>query len=143
MIQKATTKKVTIEFIQFNNNAQEIIEWTKASETEAYTQGYDKVNGEDVPKLYIKTLEGVMKVPHLGCVIRGLKGEHYPCEIDIFRLKYDIQEEGTDNKEDNSKELAAKKALTSLYLAVDGVIADDVNKTVTDYIIELKLNQKN
>ena len=38
----------------------------------------------------VKTLEGF----HIACpgdyIIRGVKGEHYPCKPDIFKLTYDL-----------------------------------------------------
>jgi hypothetical protein len=41
----------------------------------------------------IKTLEGVMTVPQPGYVIRGVKGEFYPCRPDIFAATYENAEE--------------------------------------------------
>lgn len=38
---------------------------------------------------YIKTLEGLMQVSKDDYVIRGVKGEFYPCKPDIFELTYD------------------------------------------------------
>ena len=41
------------------------------------------------PILVIQTLEGDMEV-HLGdFVIKGIKGESYPCKPDIFRKTYE------------------------------------------------------
>lgn len=37
----------------------------------------------------IKTLEGVMQVNYLDYVIKGVKGELYPCKADIFDATYD------------------------------------------------------
>lgn len=37
----------------------------------------------------IKTLEGVMTAGIGDWIIRGLKGELYPCKDEIFRLTYD------------------------------------------------------
>lgn len=39
--------------------------------------------------LEIETLEGVMKVGHGDYVIKGIKGEIYPCKEDIFEASYD------------------------------------------------------
>jgi len=38
---------------------------------------------------YIDTLEGRMKVSPNDYVIRGIKGEYYPCKPDIFELTYE------------------------------------------------------
>lgn len=39
--------------------------------------------------LYIKTLEGDMKVSPKDYVIKGIKGEFYPCKPDIFEATYE------------------------------------------------------
>ena len=43
--------------------------------------------------LYIKTLEGRMKCPVGSYVIKGIKGEFYPCAEDIFNESYEKVEE--------------------------------------------------
>lgn len=42
--------------------------------------------GEDT---FIKTLEGNMKVSDGDWIIRGVKGELYPCKPDIFEATYE------------------------------------------------------
>lgn len=37
----------------------------------------------------IKTLEGVMRAERGDWIIRGVKGEFYPCRDDIFRMTYE------------------------------------------------------
>ena len=44
-------------------------------------------------EIYIETLEGVMKADKGDWIIRGVKGELYPCKPDVFDLTY----EETDN----------------------------------------------
>jgi hypothetical protein len=39
--------------------------------------------------LYIKTLEGDMLVSPNDYVIKGVKGEFYPCKPDIFEMTYE------------------------------------------------------
>jgi hypothetical protein len=41
------------------------------------------------PSLFIKTLEGVMEASPGDWIIRGMKGEIYPCKADIFAMTYD------------------------------------------------------
>ena len=47
--------------------------------------------GLDAPKpaLLIDTLEGVMKAFLGDWVIKGVKGEFYPCAADVFALTYE------------------------------------------------------
>ena len=41
------------------------------------------------PKLTIQTLEGEMEARLGDWIIKGIKGEFYPCEPDIFELTYE------------------------------------------------------
>ncbi|NCC96422.1 MAG: hypothetical protein EOM02_06225 [Synergistales bacterium] len=41
------------------------------------------------PYLYINTLEGVHKANPGDYIIRGVKGELYPCKPDIFEATYE------------------------------------------------------
>ena len=43
-------------------------------------------------ELVIKTLEGVMKVDVGDWVIKGVKGEFYPCKPDVFDATYEAVE---------------------------------------------------
>lgn len=45
------------------------------------------------PVLRIKTLEGVMTAHYGDYIIRGIRGELYPCKPDIFEATYDLAEE--------------------------------------------------
>ena len=42
--------------------------------------------------LYIETLEGTMKAEFGDYIIRGIKGEIYPCKSDIFEATYELVE---------------------------------------------------
>ena len=46
---------------------------------------------EKTGDLQIRTLEGVMRVSVGDWIIRGVKGELYPCKPDIFAATYDSQ----------------------------------------------------
>ena len=43
--------------------------------------------------LRIETLEGIMSADKGDYIIKGIKGEFYPCKPDIFKLTYDAIEE--------------------------------------------------
>lgn len=49
--------------------------------------------GQEDAHLEIQTLEGRMKCNQGDWVIRGVKGECYPCKDDIFRATYDKVDE--------------------------------------------------
>ena len=42
--------------------------------------------------IYVKTLEGTMKAELDDWIIRGVKGELYPCKPDIFEATYEPAE---------------------------------------------------
>lgn len=41
---------------------------------------------------YIKTLEGIHAVGEGDWIIKGVKGEFYPCKPDIFEMTYEVAE---------------------------------------------------
>lgn len=43
----------------------------------------------DFPGPHVHTLEGPMKVSVGDWIIKGVKGEFYPCKPDIFAMTYD------------------------------------------------------
>jgi hypothetical protein len=47
------------------------------------------VGDTDNIKHFIDTLEGIMELSWGDYVIKGVKGEFYPCKPDIFELSYD------------------------------------------------------
>lgn len=44
---------------------------------------------DDPEALEIVTLEGVMRAERKDWIIRGVKGEFYPCKPDIFEATYE------------------------------------------------------
>ena len=67
----------------------EAVQWTGENLTEilrfANTQNIDITSGV----LIIKTLEGDMKASVGDYIIKGLRGEYYPCKPDVFCKKYE------------------------------------------------------
>lgn len=50
--------------------------------TVSFSNGYH-------PSFYIATLEGTMRADYGDWIIRGIKGELYPCKPDIFDTTYE------------------------------------------------------
>jgi hypothetical protein len=48
---------------------------------------------DNPPELYVVTLEGDMKCDYMDYVIKGVKGELYPCKPDIFEETYEQVDE--------------------------------------------------
>lgn len=50
--------------------------------------------GPMIPEsMYIETLEGTMRADIGDWIIRGTRGEFYPCKPDVFAVKYEILDE--------------------------------------------------
>ena len=89
-------KPVVIEAVQHNGTherAQEIIEWINSSTpnfnpADSSTWTVSVYYGE----IKIRTLEGEMTASKGDWIIRGVKGEFYPCKPDIFAATYDPAE---------------------------------------------------
>lgn len=84
---KYRKKPVEIEAIQLTeDNTCEVLTFCNSHN--------DIVASNDNGTVSIRTLEGTM-VANIGdYVIRGVKGEYYPCKPDIFEATYDKVEEG-------------------------------------------------
>lgn len=80
-------KPVEIEAIQFvdADSAQEILEWVDRESSFLVAIEYV----DSMPyAILIETLEGSMKASKDDWIIRGVKGEFYPCKPDIFNETY-------------------------------------------------------
>lgn len=97
---KYTKKPLTIEAVQLLDTPQSIHEVTTFMQGKLYTSArIASEKWEDylhyVSKqggIYIKTLESdgqTQKADFGDYIIKGVKGEFYPCKPDIFNLMYD------------------------------------------------------
>ncbi len=78
-------KPVVIEAMQFTGVlADWVFDWM---DCEIITEPSSGLTSVDILK--IKTLEGVMEVDPGDWVIKGVKGEFYPCKPDIFEMTYE------------------------------------------------------
>ena len=89
---KYRKKPVIVEAIQFFDNPETI---AAISELVGKTIRVDYAD-PDNPVLRIQTLEGIMTANVGDRIIKGVKGEIYPCKPLIFGLTYDRVEEPTD-----------------------------------------------
>lgn len=66
------------------------IRWTgdNLDELRAFVPEECRENRVGAP-MGIRTLEGVMLISHGDWIIKGIKGEFYPCKDEIFRKTYD------------------------------------------------------
>ena len=84
MIKKYKKKPVEIEAIQYFSGME--IEDFNGFITEEHA-------GSNETNMFIYTLEGVMQVNNGDYIIKGVKGEFYPCKPDIFMLTYEEVEQ--------------------------------------------------
>ena len=65
-------------------------EWFENSGCFRYVPGIGEPDdGKFPPDVLIKTLEGEMRATYGVWIIRGVKGEIYPCQSDIFAATYE------------------------------------------------------
>ena len=70
------------------------VEWTKENLSEiADFVGSGNCSVDELGELYIYTLEGSMEAQQGDMIIKGVKGECYPCKPDVFKLTYYTERE--------------------------------------------------
>lgn len=111
-MKKYTKKPVTIEAVLWKGtNLEEILAFCNM----AY-MAYDIDGGT----LKINTLEGPMIATEGDFIIKGIKGEFYPCKGDIFNLSYDEGESAVTKSLHNTTANGAKKNVKDIKFWGDG-----------------------
>lgn len=88
MVKKYIKRPVVIEALQWTGyNYNEVEEYMGKKNIVAR-----EYNGEKICSLIIRTLEGNMVASAGDFIIKGVKGEFYPCKPDIFLETYDMVE---------------------------------------------------
>jgi len=80
-------KPVRIEAIQWTGTNLGEIDGFFTSPFGTNRGGYGFVSNDQT--MFIDTLEGKMVASKGDYIIRGIKGEYYPCKPDIFELSYE------------------------------------------------------
>lgn len=85
-VQKARKKPVEVEFVQFTDieNAEYIEEWSSGQVKYCVSKWQEYLS--------INTLEGEMSASLNDYIVRGVKGEFYSVEPDIFHKTYEVIE---------------------------------------------------
>ena len=96
LIRKATKKPVEIEYMVWpgdGESAETVINWIMDGRGRASYRCPDSgcTGREEGHTIAIDTLEGKMIASPGDVIIRGVKGEFYPCKPDIFDATYDIE----------------------------------------------------
>lgn len=86
-VKRYRKKPVVIEAVQYRHRVDgigtkmlDIIRWIRKNGGEASGAGYE---------IHIDTLEGTMKAQIGDYIVKGIKGEFYPCKPDIFEATYE------------------------------------------------------
>lgn len=87
---KYRKKPVVIEAVQWNGSDKSLLEIKKLHSVPPIAQAWCLRQGE---QLELPTLEGKMWANKGDWIIRGVKGEIYPCKPDIFEATYEFVEE--------------------------------------------------
>jgi len=91
---KYRKKPVVIEALQLTwDNWSEMCDFVGVGRLdESKPEGFMKKDDERI-HMFIPTLEGVMEADEYDWIIKGVKGEFYPCKPVIFDLTYEKVEE--------------------------------------------------
>lgn len=85
MINKFRKKPVTIEAVQWNGDNWDEIRDFCGVHQQGHGHGWYSADNKN----YIGTLEGQMEASKGDYIIKGIKGEFYPCKPDIFEATYE------------------------------------------------------
>ena len=89
---KYRKKPVVVEAVRWTgSNLEEIRNFVGSDLIEEYVELFDikRTLKEMLVDIAIDTLEGTMRVDYGDYIIKGVKGEFYPCKSDIFLATYE------------------------------------------------------
>ena len=121
MIKDYIKKKVVIQaMVWTGDNVAELEEFTQDWDSEKWYFGLDR-------SLYIITLEGDHKANTGDYIIKGVKGEFYPCKPDIFEMSYEEVE-----KCESVKETDLKKELGRAFANLKNIGTEQIPKLIEE-----------
>lgn len=89
-------KPVVIEARRFEANNEvgsphmdALVEWMNSCSPQEFSRLLGKIAWHDRTAIYIRTFEGIMTASCGDWIIRGVKGEFYPCTPDVFDASYE------------------------------------------------------
>ncbi len=88
---KFRKKPVTIDAIQFNGEINELITFVNSFGSDGQNTILER-NTENQKKTVVTTLEGDLEIKPQAWLIRGVKGEFYACDNEIFLMTYDKED---------------------------------------------------
>lgn len=86
-------KPIPVDVMKFTgNNWRDIEIW---SDENVYVRGTKLPDNKKEMEMTVSTLEGQVRAKVGDYIIRGVRGEYYPCAKDIFEETYEVYEEET------------------------------------------------
>jgi hypothetical protein len=86
------------------------------------------ISGDDTTDFYfIPTLEGNMRIKMYDYVIKGVWGEFYPCDRDIFELTYEPVEQSLDDIKREWSSILDFEETTCMF-SESGITYNELNK---------------
>lgn len=90
---KYRKKPIVIEAMQLNRNFADVVcNWIIENGGRIHDYNYGEFS-EDSCLIEIETLEGNIVAREGEYIIKGIKGEFYPCKEDIFEMTYEVVRE--------------------------------------------------
>ena len=146
-MQKFVKKPVVIEAVEYNGaNKEEIEAFVGKKLDTIYTELKEPL------ELKIPTLEGDMKASKGDYIIKGIKGEFYPCKPDIFKSTYNVVEDNNGILSEGEKRIRTtfngstlKTVDTAKQLMAEAInlLSADQNSVASYYYDSLKPTQYN
>lgn len=103
-------KPVDIQAMKWDGTDEDAVNVINWASSEGGSISYYCTN-ERVPEnhwLHVVTLEGVMKANPGDYIIRGVRGEFYPCKPDIFAQTYEEPQDDDKPKEESAGDMLAR-----------------------------------
>jgi len=134
---KYKKKPIVIDAIQWTgHNADEIKEFAGEACNVIHSTG-GSADGQGYPQDYIKitfkTLEGTMQAMEGDWIIKGIKGEFYPCKPEIFRETY----EAVSNNVIKPKEIQMHWTIIAYFYLAGSIVL------LWKWLLDVKLSKLN
>ena len=119
---KYRKKPVVIDAVQYIGTNREEVEAFVGKKLDCELESetaYEAGQGPPIFSLIIETLEGNHKAMPNDYIIRGVKGEYYPCKPDVFDLTY-------EKAEDNTKQLEVEDSVQKMKEFLDSASEEEL-----------------
>lgn len=92
-------KPIVIEAMNYDGTRESferIWDWMDGDSVNSPHMGYQGPSDDDPQAFGIRTLEGKITASPGDWIIKGIKGEFYPCKPDVFEATYEPKEDASE-----------------------------------------------